>query len=105
VLICPALKVSGMAIFPFILVQNKQLKHDEVLLRHETIHIWQQIELLVVPFYLLYLFNYVINRIKYKNHNQAYLNIIFEREAYTCESDAGYLKGRKFAAWLKFIAI
>jgi hypothetical protein len=103
VIVCPVLKVSGMSIFPFILVQNKQFKHDEVLIRHETIHIMQEMELLVLPFYILYLFNYGINYFKYRDHHKAYLNIIFEREAYHCETDVNYLKNRQFWASLKYI--
>jgi len=91
-----------MAIFPFILIKRRDLKNDAQLIRHETIHLRQELELLIVPFYMLYLANYLINLIRYRNHEKAYLDIIFEREAYACETDNDYLKHRKFWGWLKF---
>lgn len=103
IIVVPALRVDGMALFPFILVRTKQLKHNPVLIRHETIHLWQEVELLIIPFYMLYLVNYVINRLNHQNHHQAYMNIIFEREAYAKESNPDYLQQRRFWAWLKFI--
>lgn len=89
-----------MALFPFVLVKTEKLKHDEVLIRHETIHLRQAVELLVIPFYLLYLLNYIVNRVKYKSHHTAYMNIAFEREAYSNEQNTAYLKQRKLWAWM-----
>ncbi|WP_462267247.1 hypothetical protein [Mucilaginibacter sp.] len=100
VLVWPFLKVSGMALYPFIVVQQADMKQDAVIIRHETIHIKQAQEMLVLPFYLLYLLNYLFNLLIYRNHNRAYLNIIFEREAYRYEGDAGYLARRPFWGWL-----
>jgi hypothetical protein len=103
VIVVPFLKVSGMAVFPFILVKHQDLKSDDQLIRHETIHLIQELELLIVPFYGLYLANYLINRIRYRDHEKAYMNIVFEREAYAHEADHTYLKHRKIWGWLKFI--
>lgn len=95
------LKVDGMALFPFIVVKTQAHKHDTVLIRHETIHLKQAAELLIIPFYVLYLLNYLVNRIRYKNHHTAYLNIVFEREAYRNEHNPLYLKHRKLWAWVR----
>ena len=103
IIVVPALKVDGMALFPFILVRNAQLKENPILIRHETIHFWQEVELLIIPFYILYLANYIVNRFKHQNHHKAYLNIVFEREAYMNEANPNYLKKRKAWAWFKFI--
>jgi hypothetical protein len=97
------IKFSGMAIWPFIIVKNEKLRTDKELINHELIHHRQQLELLLVPFYLLYLVNYLVNLVKFKNHDKAYRAIIFEREAYALESDLQYLVNRKPFAWLKFI--
>jgi hypothetical protein len=102
VIVAPFLRVSGMAIFPFVLVKHRDLKNDAQLIRHETIHLRQELELLIIPFYMLYLGNYLINLIRYRDHDKAYLEIIFEREAYAYEASADYLECRKFWAWLKF---
>jgi hypothetical protein len=56
------------------------------------IHIRQQLELLILPFYILYLLNLAINYSVYKNIYTAYRNILFEREAYENDSNLNYLK-------------
>ena len=99
------MKVSGMALFPFILVQNKRLKHDKVVIDHEKIHIRQQAELLVIPFYLFYFLNYLVNLLVYRNHNKAYLNIVFEREAYANEANPDYLQKRKWYNWCRYLKL
>lgn len=92
-----------MAVYPFILLKDRYQKADKTLINHERIHLKQQIELLILPFYLLYLFNYLINLIRYKNHYLAYFNIVFEKEAYACEQNLDYLQHRKLFSWLKYI--
>lgn len=82
VIVIPNLTANAMAVYPFIFLKSKDQKQDEILINHEKIHLCQQIELLLLPFYFLYLFNYLINLIKYKNHYQAYYHISFEKEAY-----------------------
>ncbi|RBQ05914.1 hypothetical protein DRW42_15410 [Pedobacter miscanthi] len=89
-----------MAIFPFILLKSKSFKKDPEIINHEKIHLRQQLELLVFPFYFLYFFNYLINLFKYKNHDRAYRNIIFEREAYDHETDLNYLKNGHWYGWI-----
>jgi hypothetical protein len=96
------LRPSGIALFPFILI-HVYSKGDQFLLNHEKIHIRQQIELLVIPFYLFYMFNYIYNLLKYRDHNKAYRNIIFEREAFRNEKNLNYLKGRKLWAFTRFV--
>ncbi|HAI75843.1 MAG TPA: hypothetical protein DCM08_06305 [Microscillaceae bacterium] len=91
---------AGMAIFPFILLADKQYRGDKHLLNHELIHLQQQIELLIIPFYLLYLLHYGINLVRFRDHHRAYLEIFFEREAYQNEHDLSYLGKRRF--WRSF---
>lgn len=91
-----------MALFPFLLFRNHQLSADAVILNHELIHHRQQVELLIIPFYILYLINYLINRWRYSGHAAAYRNIIFEREAYAHENNLQYLQHRKRFAFRKF---
>ncbi|WP_261382231.1 hypothetical protein [Mucilaginibacter achroorhodeus] len=102
IIVVPFMRVAGMALFPFILVKEQTSKNDQVLINHERIHLRQQAELLVLPFYVLYLLNYVINLIHYRDHNSAYLNIIFEREAFKNEADLEYPGKRKFFAFLRY---
>ena len=80
-------------------------KGKEVLLNHETIHLKQQLELLIIPFYLWYGIEFIIRYFQYKSWDLAYRNISFEREAYANEKDFDYLKKRKFCGFWKFIKI
>ena len=91
-----------MALYPFILVNKKELLNNAVVINHERIHLRQQAELLVLPFYILYLLNYLVNLAIYHQHNKAYLNIVFEREAYAKEQAMLYLKHRKWFAWARY---
>ncbi len=97
------LPANAMAIFPFILIKNKQFVNDPILINHEKIHLKQQLELLILPFYIIYLLHYVINLVRYKNHYNAYSNIIFEKEAFTNDGDFSYLEERKPFAWVRFL--
>ena len=99
-----------MAIFPFIFVR-KELAHKftEISENHETIHFKQQIELLIVGFYLWYIIEYFLRLCKFwvkgKQANTviAYRNISFEREAYSNQNNLSYLKNRKPYSWLKYL--
>ncbi|WP_340064841.1 hypothetical protein [Ascidiimonas aurantiaca] len=93
----------GITIWPFIIIRNRYLKNDQTLIRHERIHLKQQLELLVVFFYLWYGLEYFFKRIRYKNHKNAYMNICFEREAYAHESDTVYLKNRLPWQFIKYV--
>lgn len=101
-IIVKSLHVEGITLFPFVLAKRKQLVNNPVFINHERIHLHQQAELLVIPFYLLYLLFYLFNLIKYRNHRKAYRNIPFEREAYAKEEDLTYLHIRKWFGWLTY---
>jgi hypothetical protein len=98
------LPAAAIAIFPFILLKKKSYRTDLILLNHERIHLRQQLELFIIPFYLLYLLNYVVNLIQFKNHDKAYYNIVFEREAFMMDKNLEYLKKRKFWSWVSYIS-
>lgn len=94
--------IQGITLYPFILLKHKSYKKNKVLMNHEEIHLQQQKELLVLPFYVLYLGNYLFNLVKYWHHHTAYLNICFEREAYENEQDLKYLSKRKFWSFWRY---
>jgi hypothetical protein len=96
------LPVDGLAMWPFIFFKNPDYKYNKFIINHEKIHIKQQIEMGILPFYLLYLLEWVFRRFKHKNWHQAYMNISFEREAYTNDLKPNYLKKRKFWSWTKY---
>ncbi|QYJ69487.1 hypothetical protein K1I41_06400 [Flavobacterium litorale] len=86
---------TSIALFPFILIRDYKYMEDKTLINHEKIHLRQQAELLVLPFYIWYVVAYLLLYIKYQNHKRAYKSICFEREAYTNESELDYLPSRK----------
>jgi hypothetical protein len=71
-------------------------------MNHEKIHLQQQLELLILPFYVLYIGHYLFNLVKYRNHNTAYRNICFEREAYDNDWDLNYLPTRRIWAFWRY---
>lgn len=86
-----------------ILFVKKGCKLDEVVLNHERIHTRQMTELLIVPFYIIYVLEWAIRTIVNGGKGiEAYHSISFEREAYGNECDLGYIGRRKlFAQWRK----
>ncbi len=95
IIILKNLPANAMAIFPFILIQRSAIPVGEILLNHERIHLQQQRELLIIPFYIWYGLEYLFYRIKFKNHHKAYRAIRFEKEAYNNDGNLSYLKNRK----------
>lgn len=93
----------AITLYPFIFVRNDSDKFDKVLINHETIHIKQQKELLILPFYLWYVLEWLIKVFIYKSFTKAYLNICFEREAYKNEENLDYLKTRKRFAFFNYL--
>ncbi len=93
----------GLTFYPFVFLADKDDKLNKVFINHEKIHIRQQLELLILPFYLWYFTEYLFRLIQYKDRRQAYFNISFEREAYKNEKDLNYLKQRPFWRFLKYV--
>lgn len=81
------------------------LKRDMVLTpqvyNHELIHSAQMRELLYVPFYLIYVIEWVVRLMQCRGDSfRAYKSISFEREAYRHQNDLQYLSKRPhFAQW------
>jgi hypothetical protein len=81
---------------------NKEDVLDKVFVNHEKIHLRQQLELLVFPFYVWYVIEFLIRWIMTKEKNVAYRNIYFEKESYNKEKDLNYLKSRSFWNFLNY---
>ena len=96
-------KILGIALWPFVLVKTKT--PEKTILNHERIHLRQQIEMLVLPFYVWYLLEWLILLIKHRNIDRAYRNISFEKEAYRNENNLHYLKNRPFWSFIKYLNI
>ena len=96
---------SGLTVFPFVFVKHSIDKSNSYFINHEKIHLRQQLELLILPFFLWYGIEYVIRLFQYKNGYLAYKNICFEREAYGNESNLKYLKNRKFFKFIDYLTL
>jgi hypothetical protein len=95
----------GMAVFPLVVLKYDFDKANETFVNHERIHLKQQIELLIIPFFAWYFLEYLFRLVQYKNKDLAYRNISFEREAYAKETDLNYLKNRSFFQFLNYIKL
>ena len=85
--------IRGLAFFPFIFINDASDIYPE-LINHEKIHLRQQLELGIIPFYIWYLI--ALYRV-------GYMNISFEKEAYANENDLTYLQNRRIFAFKKYL--
>ena len=92
----------AITLFPFVIFKDKIHLNDFVLINHERIHIHQQIECLIVIFYVIYLLEYIMGRIQGKSHDEAYRAIRFEKEAYANEANQEYVINRPWFGWMKY---
>ena len=91
--------IYAITLFPFIVVREEM---SEDVLQHETIHIVQQKELFVLFFYMLYIWDWIVGMIRYKDKEKAYFRIRFEQEAYDKMLEKDYLVTRKKYSWRNY---
>ncbi|CAN5167594.1 hypothetical protein BH23BAC2_BH23BAC2_15360 [soil metagenome] len=93
----------GVSLWPFLIVRNKQDCNDKVFMNHESIHMKQQLELLIIPFYVWYFIEFLWRFLLYRNAYNAYYNISFEREAYNNEYNLKYCNTRKLYGFMGYL--
>lgn len=94
--------VNGITLAPFgIYIQHRFLNH-KIVINHEHIHWRQQLEMLIVFFYVWYLIEWLI-RLLFINFGNAFDNISFEKEAFKYENNLDYLNSRKPYSWFKYL--
>ena len=76
---------------------------SEATRRHETIHFQQQLELLFIGQWILYVLFWLVGVFRYRDGKKAYYENPFEREAYNNDTDPDYLKSRKRFNWINYI--
>ena len=86
-----------------ILFCRKDCQIDEETINHECIHTAQMKEMLYIPFYIWYGFEWFFKLFVYWDSHKAYRAIGFEREAYRYEGAFEYLKNRRHFEWFKHI--
>lgn len=90
-------KFTAITLFGLVFTANCRYV-DRYVRNHELIHCQQQLEWLYVPFYLLYLGEWLWHLIRLRDCDKAYRAISFEREAYAHEQDLDYPGSRKHYA-------
>jgi len=93
------IEIGAISFFLFVFCRGSATKK---LKTHETIHFQQQLEMLFVFQWLMYLIFWIIGCIKHRNGKEAYYRNPFEQEAYDNEHDIDYLKNRKRYSWWKY---
>jgi hypothetical protein len=99
--------IGGITLFPYIILRERYLNgikyytdKNLTIINHESIHIEQQKELLIIGFYLWYVIEWIIRLFMKGN---AYQNISFERDAYLNQDNSEYLSERKKYSFLKYL--
>ncbi len=78
---------------------------NKYVVNHERIHDAQQRELLYIPFYILYVLEWLFRLLQYRNQPEAYRNISFEREAYAHGDDLTYLPRRRKYSFINYLRL
>lgn len=93
---------SAINLFGVLFVKHNVALTDS-LINHERIHTAQMRELFFIPFYMIYVIEWLLLLIKYRGDSfKAYRNISFEKEAYRFSDEPDYLKHRQhFNQWKK----
>lgn len=74
----------------------------DTIVRHERIHTRQMVELLVIPFYLLYIVEWLVRLAICHDTESAYRSISFEQEAYAHQDDPEYIQQRRLYAFFNY---
>jgi len=91
----------AITLAPFGIYIEPEYFDDAQVRNHETIHWYQQIEMLIIFFYLWYIIEWLI-RI-FINWKRAYMSISLEREAYNNDGDMNYPSRRDHWSWLNYM--
>lgn len=93
----------GITVFPFVFLLDKKDAENPVFVNHERIHVRQQLELLILPFFIWYGIEFCMRFWQLKDKHKAYRAISFEREAYANEKDLDYMQKRSFWSFFKYV--
>lgn len=98
--IIPLKGFAALTIWPFIFCRKKMHDMD---INHEMIHLEQQEEMLLLPFFIWYGVEWFIRLLLYRNFYEAYRNISFEQEAYLNQHSMWYCSERSHFTWIKYL--
>jgi hypothetical protein len=96
--------VGAVALFPFIIVRDQKILENREYINHETIHIRQYIETLIVGLIVISLLQYFYALlILRKSRTQAYYYMSHEQEAHQNDENLDYLKTRRWFSYYKYL--
>lgn len=87
-------RFSAITLSPLGVFIKPDMLTNKALINHEKIHWEQQKEMLILPFYLWYVIEWMF---------KGYRQISFEREAYENDANPDYLKTRKRWQWVRYL--
>ena len=87
---------------PFVVCRGELSEKVKV---HETIHFFQQLEMLFIFQWILYGLFYAIGRITKGSWSAAYYANPFELEAYDNDTNFDYLNDRQWWSWTKYVKV
>lgn len=99
----PTKNFTAINLFGLIFARREYKELSKREINHEKIHSWQILELLGPIYYIVYIVEWIIRLLQYRNAIDAYRNISFEREAYKNDSDLNYLRNRKPFAFRHYL--
>ncbi len=96
-------RVIAMALWPLLIFKDQESRNNKVVFNHEKIHHRQQLELLILPYYIWYFLEYWYAMFKNGfRHHTSYMQVSFEKEAFANESKLDYLDTRPFLSSLNY---
>jgi len=100
----PVKGFRAINLFGIVFARKEHRKLDHRVLRHESIHTRQMLELCIVGFYAWYLTEWMVRWMLCRDRYTAYRNIGFEREAYANDGNQHYLRQRKRYAFTRYLS-
>lgn len=100
------INLEGLALWPCVFVAGVAVTKKgapTTTLLHEQIHIAQQRECWVLPFYLGYVLEFFYRKWTTADEEDPYERVSFEAEAYAYEEQPDYLLHRPRFAWVRFL--
>ena len=92
---------TAITFAPFgIYIKEDYLEYGFII-NHERIHWKQQMEMLLIFFYIWYLLEWIVKLFIYGR--KAYRHLTFEKEAYGNDHNNEYLSNREPYAWINYL--
>lgn len=96
--------VGAVALFPFVIVRDEAILNNAEYINHESIHIRQYIETLIVGLLIIGLVQYVYALLVLrKSRLQAYYFMSHEQEAHQNDQNLVYLKHRPWFSFYRYL--